>query len=66
MHTTFFDFVNQKRVIAAQQLIENKPSASLLEIAFDSGFNNKTSFVNAFKKYAGMTPSAFRKQLILS
>ncbi|MEO0553995.1 MAG: helix-turn-helix domain-containing protein [Bacteroidota bacterium] len=66
LQTTFFDFVNEKRVAAAQKFIEDKPSATLLEIAFDSGFNNKTSFVNAFKKHAGMTPSAYRKQLIFA
>jgi AraC-like DNA-binding protein len=60
---SFFDFVNQYRVEAAKKLIQQSPKATLLEIAFDAGFNNKTSFVNAFKKFTGQTPSSFRKQL---
>lgn len=64
MSTTFFDFVNRKRVEAAKEFIKNDPNASLLEITFKCGFNNKTSFVNAFKKYANMTPSSYRQQFI--
>lgn len=32
---------------------------SLKELSFDAGFNNKTSFANAFKKKMSMTPSQF-------
>jgi AraC-like DNA-binding protein len=61
-HHSFFDFINQYRVKAAEQFIKSSPKSTLLEIAFDAGFNNKTSFVNAFKKFNGQTPSVFRKQ----
>jgi AraC-like DNA-binding protein len=30
-------------------------------IAFDSGFNSKATFNTAFNKFAGMTPSAYKK-----
>ncbi len=60
---SFFDFINEYRVKEAKVLIANKPKSTLLEIAFESGFNNKTSFVNAFKKFHGTTPSAFRKEI---
>lgn len=60
---SFFDLINKHRVEEAKNLISLKPSSTLLEIAFESGFNNKTSFVNAFKKFNGTTPSAFKKQL---
>ncbi|MFD2568853.1 AraC family transcriptional regulator [Pseudotenacibaculum haliotis] len=59
---SFFDFINQQRVKKAEELIEQFPKKNLLQIAFEAGFNNKTSFVNAFKKFNGHTPSAFRKQ----
>ena len=65
MSTTFFDLINRHRVEEAQVLIQKKSQASLLEIAFEAGFNNKTSFVNAFKKYSGQTPSAYRQHIIL-
>lgn len=58
---SFFDFINQYRVDQAETLIISQPKTNLLQIAFDAGFNNKTSFINAFKKFKGMTPSNFRK-----
>ncbi len=63
---SFFDFVNQYRVADARKRIASSPEQTLLQIAFDSGFNNKTSFVNAFKKFEGKTPSAFRSTEVSS
>jgi AraC-like DNA-binding protein len=50
----------------AKRLIAADKNSSLLEIAFKAGFNNKTSFTNAFKKVVDMTPAAYRKQVDLS
>jgi YesN/AraC family two-component response regulator len=60
---SFFDFVNKYRIQEAKKLIQSSPDKNLLQIAFDAGFNNKTSFVNAFKKFESQTPSAFKKAL---
>ncbi len=57
---SFFDFINKHRVETAKQLILENPDRLLIDIAFESGFNNKTSFVNAFKKFTNTTPSKFR------
>jgi AraC-like DNA-binding protein len=59
---SFFDFVNRERVEEAKRLL-NAPSHksyTILAIATEAGFNSKTAFNAAFKRYAGMTPSAFR------
>lgn len=57
---SFFDFVNKYRIDEAKEMIKNNPEYTLLQVAFDSGFNNKTSFVNAFKKFESTTPSSYR------
>lgn len=61
LNTTFFDLINAYRVREAKERIENNPEYTLLQIAYDSGFNNKTSFVNAFKRFEGTTPSRYMK-----
>ena len=60
LEQNFFDFVNQYRVREAQKKITSEPDKTLLQIAYEVGFNNKTSFNNAFKKHLGMTPSSYR------
>lgn len=56
----FYDFVNRRRIEEAKRLLSGSDRA-VLDIAFAAGFNNKVSFNQAFKKYEGTTPSAFRK-----
>ena len=65
MGVSFFDFINQKRVSQVKSdLLKSANDKTLLQIAFDAGFNNKTSFVNAFKKFEKCTPSQYRKREI--
>ncbi len=63
---SFFDYVNEYRVKEAKDIIRANPKLTLLQVAFEAGFNNKTSFVNAFKKFEGQTPSVFRRTHIRS
>lgn len=60
----FCEFINGFRVKAVQQeILSVGPSKrSLLDIAFDSGFNSKTTFNATFKKEVGLTPSQFVRQ----
>ena len=62
LQTTFFDYINRQRVEEAKTLITSDKRSSLLEIAFKAGFNNKTSFTNAFKKFTSQTPLQFRQR----
>ncbi|MCD4771969.1 MAG: helix-turn-helix domain-containing protein, partial [Bacteroidales bacterium] len=60
---SFYDFVNSFRVNEFKKGIhapENK-NFSLLGIAFDCGFNSKSSFNRIFKQKTGLSPSEFQK-----
>ncbi|TKG89227.1 AraC family transcriptional regulator [Puteibacter caeruleilacunae] len=59
----FFDFINQYRINEARELLttEKGKHFKILAIAFEVGFNSKTTFYTAFKKETGLTPSEYRK-----
>ena len=57
----FFDFINHYRVKEATQHLKNpSDKKTILEILYNVGFNSKSAFNCAFKKYTGMTPSEFK------
>jgi len=58
----FLDFVNSYRVEEAKRLLSASGSngKTILEVAFESGFNSKSVFNKAFKKHAGVTPKDFK------
>ena len=60
----FLDFINQYRVKEAQSMLVNPKLEhyTILSIAYEAGFNSKSTFYSAFKKYAKMTPSQYKKQ----
>lgn len=62
----FNDYLNELRVEEAQRLMNSSRhrDLKLIAIAIDSGFNNKTSFLNAFKKHTGLSPSEYREKLL--
>lgn len=65
LEQNFYDFVNKFRVEEFKRKLEEPESEkySLLALAYDSGFNSKTSFNIIFKKQTGMTPSQFRERV---
>lgn len=62
---SFKNLLNQYRVQEAKSLMEkNKNSkVKLIEIAYDSGFNNKVTFYRTFKKVTGNSPSEYLETL---
>lgn len=60
----FFEFINTYRVREAKKILCDPDSKNykILRVAFESGFNNKTTFNSAFKSEVGTTPSKFRKE----
>lgn len=55
----FFDFVNKCRIDEAKRLLA-ETDKTILAIAFEVGFNSRSTFNAAFKKHTGTTPSAYR------
>ena len=57
----FSNFINSFRVAEAQQLIREDPSRSVISICFFVGFNSKSAFNNAFRKFTGTNPKEVRR-----
>ncbi len=55
----FHDFINARRVTEACRRLEQARDINLLELAMDVGFNSKSSFNRAFRKFTGTTPSDY-------
>lgn len=63
----FNDYVNNYRVEEVKKLIEKgvHRQQTLLGIAYDAGFNSKTTFNRVFKKNTGKSPKEFLDELKL-
>ncbi|MCG8483693.1 MAG: helix-turn-helix domain-containing protein [Clostridia bacterium] len=59
--TNFPNFINEFRIQEVIRLISEGYAVThtLETLANNSGFNNRSVFINAFKKYTGVTPSFF-------
>ena len=66
LRTTFFDYINQKRVEAAIKLMQSDTTSreAILDIALEVGFNSTSTFYNAFRKVTGQTPGAYRQRIV--
>lgn len=64
---TFYQFINEYRINEAKQKLKNeKEEVSMLSLAFDVGFNSKSSFNINFKKLTGHTPSSYKKSILIA
>jgi len=68
LRKNFYDFVNGYRLEEAKKDLadRSKQHLKILSIAFDAGFNSKATFNTLFKEQTGVTPSEYRKKLLLS
>lgn len=62
---TFYDFINGHRIEEFKHQITLPVNAqyTLMAVAYDCGFNSKSSFNRYFKKMTGQTPSQFVKEI---
>ena len=60
--TTMVDYINNYRVHKAKEMMENTPY-TIMEISQKVGYGHIRTFNRIFKKYEGITPSAYRSSL---
>lgn len=61
--TSFYDLINSHRIEAVKSALKDPSYShlSVLGIAYDCGYNSKSTFNTAFKKFTGLNPSEYRK-----
>lgn len=59
----FFDYVNKYRIDKAKELLGTDFDSKLTvqQVMYQVGFNSKSSFYTAFKKYTNQTPLQYKK-----
>jgi len=57
----FFEMVNKFRIQEAKEILKNDSykNLSIINIAYEIGYNNKVTFNKAFKKETGFTPTQY-------
>ena len=59
---SFSDYINQKRIEHAINLIDHNPNMLLTDVATKSGFSSASSFYRNFKTITGCSPSDYQKK----
>lgn len=59
---SFTDYVNRYRINEACYLFRNNPKQTILQTAFDCGFDSLRTFNRNFKRIMGMTPSQYQEK----
>ena len=62
-HKTFIEFVNEVRIGHACKLLF-EDNYNILQICYESGFNNLSNFNRQFKKITGTSPIEYRKKVL--
>lgn len=60
---TFHSYLCHKRIQAAQSMLTADINLPVTYIAFQSGFNNLTTFSRCFNKYTNCSPTEYRNKL---
>ncbi len=67
MSHNFFSLMNSRRVEYAKDLLLSESAEfapkTVLDIAYESGFNSKTTFNTVFKELTGCTPSEYKRKM---
>lgn len=65
LNRNFPDFINYYRIEETKEILKSPDGAKkkITNVAHDTGFNSMTSFYRVFKKYTGMTPNQYKKEV---
>ena len=55
------DYINEKRLAKAAELLRESSAITVAEVAYSVGFNNARYFAVSFKKAFGVTPSGYQR-----
>lgn len=63
LKVNFLDYINQHRVESAKKSLLDPAmdQYTIIAIAYEAGFNSKSTFYAVFKKHTGQTPNQFKK-----
>jgi len=66
LNSSFPDYINAMRIKTAISLLNDfyKKHLTIETIAYECGFNNRTSFYKAFKKQTGKLPTDYLKNKV--
>lgn len=59
-----WDYISEKRIRLATQMLVENPTDSVISVALKCGFNNCPNFNRAFKKYTGQTPKKYKTSIL--
>jgi AraC-like DNA-binding protein len=59
---SFSSFINKYRIKKAKKMLLENTDKKILAIAYDVGFQSKSTFNAAFTKFVEMTPHEFREK----
>ena len=61
----FYDFINKYRVEEVKRLMVDpqKQNYNLLGMALEAGFKSKSTFNLIFKRFTGLTPTEYKKNI---
>lgn len=58
---TLNSYITRKRIEKTASILLHQKNVSITELSLQYGFNSNSSFTRTFKKFYGISPSAFRK-----
>ncbi len=68
MDRSYYSFINSYRIEEMKQALADPARAdeNILSVAYEAGFNSKSTFNTLFKKETGLTPTQYRKKYLKS